>query len=186
MRRLALRLSGIVLVAWVGAAVALDRYGASADPSGPYDYVVVAGAGVMPGGVPGDALVVRTEKAVELWRAGHAPKVAFTGGVGDWGPAEAVVGANLARELGLAEEAIVREERSTSTAENASELRAIVGDAHILVVTDNYHVLRCDRVFGRHFSRVDVVGATSPPFIRGRGALREVLAIAWYAAQGRL
>jgi uncharacterized SAM-binding protein YcdF (DUF218 family) len=82
--------------------------------------------------------------------------------------------------------AIVSESRSTSTEENALELAHILGPARILVVTDRYHVTRCERVFGRHFPAVEGVGVVSPPWVRTRGATREVLALGWYAVSGRL
>jgi uncharacterized SAM-binding protein YcdF (DUF218 family) len=171
---------------WAAAALALDVAGGRPFPPGPYDYVVVAGAGVMPGGVPGDALVARTRLATELWRAGVAPKLAFTGGVGDWGPAESVVAADLAASWGVPRDVMVGEARSTSTEENAADLRAVIGDARILVVTDRYHVPRCTRVFAHHFREPAAAGATSPPWVRIRGAFREVLATGWYAVTGRL
>lgn len=175
-----------MLGGWVGLALALDRYGSAIPDPGPYDAIVVAGAGVMPGGVPSDALVARTRKAVELFGQGLAPRLALTGGIGDWGPAESVVAERLAVEWGVPPSAIVREETSTSTEENASELLRTIGDVRLLVVTDRYHVLRCERVFGRYFTRVEVTGAVSPLYVRSRGALREVLAIAWYTMRGRM
>lgn len=172
--------------AWVGLALLLDLYGGRTPPAGPYDAIVVAGAGVMPGGVPSDVLVARTRRAVDLYEAGLAPRLALTGGIGDWGPAESVVAARLAEGWGVPADAIVREEGSTNTEENAAELRRAVGDLSVLVVTDRYHVLRCERVFGRYFARVEVTGAVSPLRLRIRGALREVPAIAWYTMRGRM
>ncbi|MEQ1564582.1 MAG: YdcF family protein [Myxococcota bacterium] len=174
------------MVGWLAAAVGLDAYGGRGLERPNFGAIVVAGAGVMPGGVPSDALVARADVAVALWREGRAPRVAFTGGVGDWGPAESVVGAGLAVRAGVPEAAIVREERSTSTEENAAALREVLGDVPIVVVTDRYHVLRCERVFGRYFAEVEVVGAVSPPVVRWRGAVREVAAVVYYAARGRL
>lgn len=174
------------VLGWVGLAGLLDLAGGGGPPPGPWDAVVVAGAGVMPGGVPGDALLARTREAVALYRAGLAPTLALTGGVGDWGPAEAVVAEQLALGWGVPPGAIVKETRSTSTEENARELAATLGPARVLVVTDRYHVLRCERVFARHFPAVEGVGVVSPPLIRARGALREVLAVGWYGLTGRL
>lgn len=175
-----------VAVGWVGAAAWLDHRGAAEPPPGPFDYVVVAGAGVLPDGRPSATLAARTRRAAELWRAGAAPKVAFTGGVGDWGAAESAVAADLAAGLGVPREVMVLEARSTSTEENASELHALIGDARVLVVTDRYHVVRCTRVFGRWFPGPAGVGVVTSPGVRVRGALREVLALGWYAATGRL
>ncbi|MEZ4238415.1 MAG: YdcF family protein [Myxococcota bacterium] len=174
------------LVAWLAAAAALDRYGASPPPPGPYAAIVVAGAGVMPGGVPGDALVARTRLAVDLYAQGYAPTLALTGGVGDWGPAESAVARELAVRWGVPADAVVTEDRSRSTAENAAEIAAVLGDVPVLVVTDRYHALRCRRVFGRRFHDVQVAGAVSPWPIRFRGAVREVLAVTWYTVLGRM
>ncbi|MCB9683756.1 MAG: YdcF family protein [Alphaproteobacteria bacterium] len=173
-------------VAWIGAAVGLDLAGAGAPDAPPYEVVVVAGAGVMPDGGPSQALWARTRLAVDLYEAGVAPSLAFTGGVGDWGAAEAEVAADLARGWGVPEDALVLERTSTSTEENAANLRAIVGDRRVLVVTDRYHVFRCRRVFGRHFTDADAVGAVTPWAVRARGALREVAAVGVYALRGRL
>ena len=186
MRRALLFTTSLSGAAWSLTAAALDISGGSPSAEGRYDAIVVAGAGVMPGGVPSDALYARTQMASALYRDGRAPLLALTGGVGDWGPAESIVAEQLALGWGVPREAIVREERSTSTEENAALLREQIGDRSVLVVTDRYHVWRCERVFRRHFSRADAVGTTSPPLIRARGALREVFAIAFYAARGRL
>ena len=175
-----------IAIAWSLAAAALDWAGGRSPPRGPYAAIVVAGAGVMPGGVPSDALLARTRTAVDLYEAGYAPQIALTGGVGDWGPAEAIVARDLAVGWGVPTAAIAIETRSTSTEGNAAEIAAVLGDVPILVVTDRYHALRCRRVFGRYFGRVEVAGTISPPWIRGRGALREVLAVAWYIGRGRM
>lgn len=183
-------LGGLVIagvVAWGAMALGLDRYGlGDADLDG-VQVVVVAGAGVMPGGVPGDALLARTNHAVALHKEGVGERLAFTGGIGDWGPAEAVVSRRLALEAGVDDGVIVVEDRSTSTEENAAYLAEELGaDVPIVVVTDGYHVFRVERVFGHHFDDVRGVGVRSPWWIRTRGALREVAAIGWYAVTGRL
>lgn len=171
---------------WVGIAAALDVAGSAAPPPGPYAAIVVAGAGVMPGGVPSDALVARTRAAVDLYVAGAAPTIALTGGIGDWGPAESAVAERLAVGWGVPPAAIVSEAASTSTEENAQQIAAVLGDVPVLVVTDRYHVTRCRRVFGRYFTRVEVVGAVSPLQVRAAGSMREVLAIAYYVVRGRM
>lgn len=181
---LALGLAGTI--AWAGLAAGLDRYGLSAAPEGPYDAVVVAGAGVMPGGVPSVALQERTRRASELLAEGIAPRLALTGGVGDWPPSEAEVARRLAEGWGVPPDRIVMEDASTSTEENAALLARRLDARRILVVTDGYHVFRARRVFARHFDEVDAVGVRSTPWVRARGALREVAAVALYGATGRL
>jgi uncharacterized SAM-binding protein YcdF (DUF218 family) len=175
------------VVGWGLAAVFLDQYGLVEGPLDGVEVVVVAGAGVMPGGVPGDALLARTRRAVALHQDGVGTRLAFTGGVGDWPPAEAEVSRALAMEWGVDDADIVVEMTSTSTEENAAHLATLIGpDARIVVVTDGYHVLRVERVFGRHFASVRGVGVRSPLGVRAFGAVREVAAVVLYAVTGRL
>lgn len=117
---------------------------------------------------------------------GLAPTLALTGGVGDWGPAEALVAANLARDAGVPDTAIVMETTSRNTEQNALHIQRILGDARVLVVTDRYHAFRCGRVFGRYFDDVETVGVVGTPWPRAWGAVREVAAVAWYGLTGRL
>jgi len=168
------------------AASGLDLYGQRAVPVGTYDAIVVAGCRVTPEGLPSEPLIRRTEEAVTLWQRGVAPKIVFTGGVGDNPPAEAVAAAIHARAMGVPEDAIVIEDRSTSTEENASETARLTGARRVLVVTDNYHVFRARRVFARHFAEVDAVGVDSAWDTRARGALREVTVVTVYGILGRL
>jgi len=177
---------GLGLAAWLGAAAALDSYGHRSAGTGRYDAIVVAGCGVWPGGVPSPALAMRTRRGVELWRQGVAPKLLFTGGVGTYPPAESVVAADLARRLGVPDEAIVTEQRSTSTEGNAREAAALLGRARVVVVTDYYHVWRCERVFRRHFAQADGAGSWVRWQTRLRGALREVPALGYYLLRGRI
>jgi len=167
---------------WCGLAFALDRYGYRADPTGHFDAIVVAGCRVMAGGLPSLSLTRRTTKAVELWRRGLAPVIVFTGGVGDFPPAESSAAAAVARNLGVPDAAMVLEGKSTSTAENARFLRALVGFNRIVVVTDSYHVRRCEWFFGKYFSEVRGVGVPSRWPYRARAAFRETLVFAYYLA----
>ncbi len=184
------KVAGLMFLVWLAAAYALDRHGLRG-PRGRFDAIVVAGCRVMPDGRPSPALARRAALATRLWRDGLAPRVVFTGGVGDHGGSEASVAAAFARGLGLPDEAILLEERSTSTDENAAGAAEVLEAAgtpreRILVVTDSYHVLRCERVFGRRFAEVEGTGSRSVPLARLRGAMREVPAVIAYAALGRL
>lgn len=172
---------------WLLGAVLLDAYGRRAVPDGDYDAIVVAGCRVDPSGQPSKALARRTRLAVELWQQGRAPIVLFTGGVGAFPPSEARAAADYARTLGLPEDAAHLEDRSTSTDENARYGAELLGpDARVLVVSDTYHILRAERVFGRHFATARGIGSRSIPSVRVRGALREVLAVAWYSVTGKM
>ncbi len=177
----------MILLGYLGAALALDRYGAREPEPGCYDAIVVAGCRVMPDGRPSTALARRTERAVQLYEAGRADTIGFTGGIGDYGASEASVAADYAHALGVPREALVLEERSTSTDENAAHIAEVLGsDQRILVVSDTYHVYRCRRVFGRYFAEVHGAGSKGHPYARAKGSLREVAAVLIYGALGRL
>jgi uncharacterized SAM-binding protein YcdF (DUF218 family) len=187
MRPWGVRIGVIGLVTWVTLALCLDAYGHRTPQEGSYDAIVVAGCRVNPGGVPSLALQRRTRHAVELWRAGVAPRIVFTGGVGDFPPSEASAAAAYAQSLGLPPKAAVLEEGSKSTEENARFAAKIIGSsARVVVVTDTYHVFRAERVFGRVFAEATGSGSIAAPSVRIRGAFREVLAVAAYAVRGRL
>ncbi len=185
-RRRVPTLAVLALLTYAGAAVALDAYG-QRRPAGTFDAIVVAGCRVMPDGTASPALRRRALVAVELYRAGVAPRVVLTGGVGDAPPSEARVAAALVREAGVPDGALLLEERSASTEENARFAAQELGaGARVVVVTDAYHVFRAERVFRRHFADAHGAGTVAEPWPRWRGAAREVLALAAYAVLGRL
>ncbi len=83
--------------------------------------------------------------------------------------------------------AIVIEDRSTSTEENARFAAELVDARRVLLVTDAHHVLRAQRVFARYFGSATGAGTIHPhPWVRIRGSLREVVALAGYAVLGRI
>ena len=175
-----LALAGLPL--WCVLAVIIDRLGLRLPPQGTFDAIVVAGCRVLPGGQPSGCLARRVTKAVDLWRLGLAPTIAMTGGVGTFPPSEAVVAATVARDLGVPESALILEEHSTSTLENARYLRKLVNFERILIVTDSYHVRRCEWFFGKYFREVRGVAVVSPLWDRAKGAFREVIAIVCHVA----
>lgn len=171
---------------WLGAAVGLGFAGGSAPGEGEWDALVVPGAKVLEGGRASATLVRRTEHAVALWQSGVAPRIVLTGGIGEHPPSEAVAAARVARSLGVPDDALLLEEQSTSTDENAAWTARAHPLRRVVVVTDDYHVFRARRVFARHFEAVSAVGVPTPWPFGLRMALREVWVIAWYALTGRL
>ncbi|MCB9597386.1 MAG: YdcF family protein [Sandaracinaceae bacterium] len=171
---------------YLGAAVLLDRHGRRALSSDRFDAIVVLGCRVHRTGRPSASLERRARRAAELWHEGRAPTVVLTGGLGDAPISEARAAAAILERLGVPTEALVLEERSTTTEENAREAAALVEARRVLVVTDAYHVLRAERVFRRHFGHAVGSGSIGPTSARVRGALREVAALGAYALRGRL
>ena len=177
----------LCLSTWVASAIALDAYGRRSPGRGEsYDAIIVLGCRVYADGRPSPALAHRTRKAVELWESGWAPRIVFTGGVGEGGISEASAAAALARRMGVPSDAMALEESSTSTEENARFAAELDDARRVLLVTDAYHVFRSERVFARYFDRVRGVGTVGEPYPRTRGALRESLAVVGYALSGRL
>lgn len=179
------------LFAWALLAALLDLTAAQTYSGPKVDAVVVAGCRVDPGGVPSPCLAARVDRGVALYEAGVAPLLVFTGGVGDNPPSEAAVAADRARSLGVPAAAIHTEERSTSTEENARYAATLTNPngqrlERVVVVSDTWHTHRVARVFRRYFPTVATVGVHSPTGPRVLGALREVLALVYYAALGRL
>ncbi len=174
------RLLLAVLLLWSLCALLLDGWGKTRVPHGLYSVIIVAGCRVYPDGRPSPALEWRVHKAVELWKQQAAPRIVFTGGLGQYPPAEAEASALLAESLGVPRAAMVLEEESTSTLENARNAAAKLeeaGKARVLLVTDAYHVFRARHLFARYFGEVDAVGSTYGVWSRVRGAYREVLAL---------
>lgn len=161
-----------VALAWPLAALVLARRGrARPDRDARFDAIVVLGCRVRPDGSASPSLKRRVELGCALLRAGHAPRLVITGGrVGSSVTEAAAARAHVAAHALAPVDALVLEEAATSTRTNATCTRALLGDASVLVVTDDWHVTRARMLFGRSFSRVACAGARA----RWRGALREV------------
>jgi uncharacterized SAM-binding protein YcdF (DUF218 family) len=151
-----------------------------------FDAIIVAGCRVLPDGSPSIALSRRTERAVELWRRGLASTIVLTGGPRDGRHAEARVAADVARGLGVPAEALVLEDRSTTTEENARFARDLLPGGPVIVVTDAFHAFRCERVFSRRFDRAVAVGPDPAPPATARDLLHEAVSLVAYAVTGRL
>ncbi len=159
-RRVLIVVAGVLTCGVCGLAWVVDRFG-QRERAEAADVVVVLGARVLPGGEPSGALWARTEKAVELYRRGVAPRLVFSGGVGTHPPSEARVMLGLAVKLGVPAEACVLEEESHSTSDNArftARLLREAGARRVVVVSDPYHLLRARQYFRLHGFEV----ATSP------------------------
>ncbi len=152
------------------------------------DVIVVLGAGVLPSGKPTPTLQRRTQYGIELFRAGSAPMLLFSGGLGKSGFSEAGVMRELALTAAVPDERILLDEHSATTLESAFACARIMNNQcwrRAIVVTDSYHLYRAILAF-RHMGVA--VEAKSPPSGRGSTArwrwiyyhLREIAAIPWY------
>lgn len=144
--------------------------------------VVLGGGGAKRDGTLARSSAVRVDRAVQLWRAGLAPRLHFTGDGGSVPVAEAM--ARRARRLGVPPEAITTETRARSTLQNALFSRPqLVGAASILLVTESYHLPRAWASFRLSgYSEVQPVHAPPGDWsarAKARALAREALAI-WF------
>ena len=111
-------------------------------------------------------------RAAELYLQGYAPKILFTGGlgrntVGLLPESEAARFARVAMSCGVPEEAIIKEDKSTNTAENIHFTRALleelnVAHDHILGVHQPFMERRINAAMGVYWPE-QRFSVTSPP-----------------------
>jgi uncharacterized SAM-binding protein YcdF (DUF218 family) len=179
------------------------------DKAGTRPAVVIMGAAVRPGGVPGRALADRVAAALAWGEAQPIPPLYVpTGAVGRHGPAESAVMARLLAEAGVPDDRIRQEPTGTDTlssvlacvallrAAEAPLLRA--GEAPLRVATHRYHLPRTLLLFrlaGRPARAVPPPPgpAEGAGLTRWRWRLREVPALpydavlmAWARLAGRV
>lgn len=120
------------------------------------DAIVVLAGGVFEKGSlrPSHDLSAASRQRVacgaELWLQRLAPKVLMTGGIANvlqTGPAESQEMKRWALRLGIPESAILVEEQSRTTYENAVRSKAVLGTGRILLVTAAYHLPRAVGLF---------------------------------------
>lgn len=150
-RRILRALFSLTLLAFVAFAALclfIDIYGHQ-DYARPADAILVFGARVAADHQPGDSLRARTRQAVSLYERKLAPRIIFTGGVGDYTPTEAQAAATLAIQLGVPERDIFLETTSKDTTQNVQNAARLYcrknGWNRVIAVSDPYHLWRVAR-----------------------------------------
>ena len=187
-RRLWLVLRWFVLLWLIGVLVlSLFILGYSLiDRAEPADVIVVLGAGIQRNGRPGPALIRRTEQAAKLWEKGMAQHIICSGGYPINIPrSEADACAELLRDAGVPADAIVQEDRSRSTEENALYTREVMdanGWKTAVIVSDGYHLLRATWIFNTYGIPHTTSPAASPALLNFLFSFgREIAAFHWQA-----
>ena len=152
--KLAKRLIFIMLLAaalyFVVLISAIHIFG-TIDTTQEADAIIVLGAGLLRDGRPGSTLTRRSLQAADLWRAGIAPYIICTGGQPESFPrSEAAACREILRASQVPASAILLEERSRSTEENAIYSKPIMermGISDAVLVSDSYHMLRAGWLF---------------------------------------
>ena len=135
------------------------------------DAIVVLGAGISKGVLKDDSMR-RTIRGIELYKRGLAPLIIFSGDERRNEPTEAAVRAEMARALGVPQEAIVTLDRSRTTREESIRTANLLRQRNakrITLITDSLHTRRAKRMFERvglevypAYSADYVVAMTSP------------------------
>lgn len=168
---------------------------AESDASVNSDAILVLGARVYIGDKFNPCLGTRIIKAVDLYKAGKAGKVIFSGGDDkEDGISEAEAMKQLAIEKGVPKEDILVEKSSTSTYENFILSKKILEQNNlksVIIVTEPFHIKRSSLVADKLGIDYSVSPAKdSPCWINNkyfsRYLLKEPVAILAYMMQGKL
>ncbi|MDP1571643.1 MAG: ElyC/SanA/YdcF family protein [Vicinamibacterales bacterium] len=169
-------------------------------PPQPADAIVVFAGGVGESGRAGGGFQERVTQAVELYKAGYAPRVVFSSGF-VFTMREAEVMRAVAEANGVPRDAIVLEERAANTYENVAFTQDILearGWRRILLVSSPYHMRRALLTWRHVAPGTEVVPAPVPEsqfYARDgwgisleqiRGLIHEYAAIPYYWWRGWL
>lgn len=168
-----------------------------------YDYIIIHGAG-LDGPRPTPLLAGRIDKALELWNKQHQHgKFVVSGGQGaDEVVSEAQAMRDYLLEKGVPAEAILMEDKSTTTWENlryslaviradrtsaaaddapataaANDASAPSGDFTTAVVTSDFHVFRCAEYAHNLGIKADGIGSHTKGWYWPTAFIREFIAI---------
>lgn len=147
------------------------------------DFVVVLGAGLIDGEVT-RLLAGRLDRGRQVWERlrGAAPMIITSGGQGPDEPvSEARAMADYLIGTGVPADAILVEDRSTTTLENLTFSRHLMlarkPDYRCVIVTSNYHVLRTALFARRAKVNGQVLGAPTARYFWPNAFLREFVAV---------
>ena len=125
-------------------ATLIWRYG-SHDHAIKSDCIIILGAAVQ-GTTPSPVFEERIRHGIDLYGAGFAPKLLFTGGVGKGQKfSEGSVGRSIATQQSVPVVDILIEERSRTTQQNLSEARSVMQKHSLksaIIVSDPLHMKR--------------------------------------------
>lgn len=156
------------------------------------DCIIVLGAAVQ-NTHPSPVLAERVRHAVTLYQQGFSQHIIFTGGIGEGKThAESVVARQFARDLGVADHAILGETRSRTTQQNLVEAAQIMrqqGWYSAILVSDPLHLKRAAWM-AKDVGIDAVVSPTPTTMYRSWGAklaflVREMYFLHYYAITGK-
>lgn len=104
--------------------------------------------------VSGGDTVKRTEEGVQLWKAGWAPRIVFSGAAADRGTSNATVMQRQAIRSGVPEAVTFVEGQSVNTKENAERTKPILQANNMhsaILVSSPYHTRRVKTTFKKGY-----------------------------------
>lgn len=151
------------------------------------DIIIVLGSGLRKDGRPGPALTRRSKHGAALWHDDVAPLVLCTGGQSEYVPrTEAAACREILLAAGLPPAAILLEERSRSTEENAIYSKPILEDrglSRVVLVSDASHMLRARWLFSKQgieaFASPVPANRIRDPRVYPAALIREFIAFNW-------
>jgi vancomycin permeability regulator SanA len=151
----------------------------------PADLIVVFGCRVFADGTPSMALSDRVKTGVELYQAGLAPRIVFSGGPGDGDIHETEAMRRLAMKMGVPDHSILVDEQGLNTHATVKNLvsgNGIDGKPRVLAVSNFYHLPRIKLCFRRAGWEVWTVPAKESRRLYRQELylMREVAALWWY------
>lgn len=173
---------GVVFVVFLAYAVVYGRMNHTITPAS----VVILGSQIINGKVP-PLLRSRLDKGLEVYRGASAqeelaPLLIPSGGQGaDESRPEGAAMADYLVAAGAPSEHVVAEERATTTAENLQFSAAVAQEqgrgGAMVIVTNNYHVLRAALLSRKLGLDAQVVGSPTARYFLPSAFLREYAAI---------
>jgi uncharacterized SAM-binding protein YcdF (DUF218 family) len=167
-RRIARLVVGLLVVGWIGSVIAVLAFAEhdGVDRPRQADAIVVLGAAQY-AGHPSPVLRARIDHALNLWRAGVAPLLVLTGGVGKRDTtSEAAVSASYAMRHGVPESAIMLETEGRTTSESITSVALVLtarGETSVVLVSDPFHMFRVWILARRHGLNVVTSPTRSSP-----------------------
>jgi uncharacterized SAM-binding protein YcdF (DUF218 family) len=156
-------------------------------PLVPADAAVVLAGSVSADGALSDSSLRRAVQGIRLYKKGLVPLLVLSGGGGSRGSREAEIRAELAREMGVPQSAIMLLTNASTTREEAAKAAGLLlsrGTRHVLVVTDPLHMARARVAFAAEGFEVEAAPTSLPRISQspgGRLRLGRALTEEWLA-----
>lgn len=179
----------ILLFSWAAALSACMAYGAFSSPKEDTEYTVVILGSKVNGTVPSADLWQRIRAAAEYLKAHPEAEAVASGGRGS---GESITEAEAIRnalvEMGIEEDRIYLEGKSTNTRENLEFSMKIIREnglsESVALVTDEYHQFRAGRIAASLGVESAAVCAHTPWYIFSACWARELLALSKFLLLG--